>query len=329
MSVQNVVTLICDMSGRQDMARTGSVAQAKLIAYINAASRMLDREVWNFKRSKAVKLIKLYPGMYFVTFEYARSIDEVWVANADGLTELDITSYSLRRMRSELYGQEPANIVSRDGTITVDGDGNVTGTDTQVDTDGVVSGDIMVMPNVNGGTWTLIDTVVSDTEWSVTDMDGEAYSGGAQASAQYFYILNAGAIERGTPTYGAINIIRVAPGTSRPLPLYDSVDLVDDNDLRDGILLYPPPDQEYTLRLEGDFYSGELSALTDSNYWTEVDDGMVLAFRTMQLMEGILRNMTGAKGYKIELQDMVDGIKRNFIAQRSATIGRRQRRIGR
>lgn len=331
MALTAVEALIVDASGRQDL--TTPSGRDRLITYINAAQVFLDLKTWNYKKSRAAEIISLSAGQHFVSFRYANAIDKVYVTDSVSTTEVDIQTYTHSELRLTKYGQEPSTIKSTAGTVTVAQTGaTATGTNTTISADGVVSGDIMFIPNVNeGGLWLQVDTVSSDTSWSVLDKDGTAYSGGNITTNEYFYIISEGSITWGRPVFGAENLIRTAPGTSAPLPALDTMGLISkagSEALIDGLLLFPPPDADYTLRIEGYFLTQPLDKTTNTvSFWTEHAGGIPLATMTLQLLEGIqMRNATGAKGYKEELADFLLDTKREAIAQKSYMLGKKMRR---
>jgi hypothetical protein len=330
MSLTAVETLIVDASGRQDL--TTPSGRDRLITYINAAQVFLDLKTWNYKKSRAAEIISLSAGQHFVSFRYANAIDKVYISDSISTTEVDIQTYTNSELRLKKYGQEPSTIVSSTGTIAIHTNGTVTGTSTTISTDGAVTGSIMFIPNVGeGGLWLQVNVVSSNTSWTVLDKDGTAYSGGTITAGEYFYIISEGSITWGRPVFGAELLQRTAPGTSVPLPALDTIGLISkagSEALITGLLLFPPPDTDYTLRIEGYFLTQPLDKTTNLiSYWTEHAGGLPLATMTLQLLEGIqMRNSTGAKGYKEELTDFLLDTKREAIAQKSYMLGKRMRR---
>ena len=413
MALVDIQALVVDASGRQDLSTPSG--ETTLITYINAAQLFLDLKTWNFKKTKAIEVIALSAGQYFVSFKYARAIDQVSVSDSVSTTNVDLNTYTRSELRLQKYGQNPTNILSSDGTIAItsggvvtgisttiirtlsdagtvaiDGAGNVTGTLTTISADGAVVGDIMYLattpaltlkigsitsdtawtvldsdgsaysggsigggksyyiitdggngvtsgsimfvPNVGtGGIWLQVDTITSSTSWTVLNKDGTAYSGGTITAGEAFYIISEGSITWGRPVFAAENIIRIAPGTSVPLPALDTMDLISkagSEAVISGLLLFPPPDADYTLRVEGYFLTQPLDAVTNTiSYWTEHAGGIPLVSMTLKLLEGIqMRNITGAKGYAEITDDFLLDTRKEFIAQRSYSLGSKLRR---
>ncbi len=393
MSLATIKTKIIRSSGRKNYET--SAGSAILTDLVNVAQVLLDDEVWNFRKSRAVKVIQLVAGMYFASFTYARRIERVTVVNADGLTELDLNTNSLEELR-QAYAGDANTVVSHTGTITLKTTGDVVAKLTSMKDDLIVTGQILFLPNSDGGLWLLLDVVsylgtvsiandgtitgtdtqfvtdgvesamyisipadetvykinVVSTETKITllDEDGSGYSGGVQTDKEYiiltaldgdgsaysagaladqsFYVMTSNA-DRGTPVYGAENIIRIAPGTTSPLPSLNTADLISKvggESLRDGLLFYPPADGVYTMRLEGDFYTEPLSSDSDVSFWSEHASGMALVYKTLELIENEYRNATGQRDREMALNKILDGIKRQHIAQRSAYLGNRQQR---
>lgn len=319
--LSSVLSQIVSCSGRKDW-ETGA-GRTALISLVNSAQTLLDVQALEFKKSKAVKVVKLYAGMYFATFTKAFSIDKVWISNSEGFSEVDMKSYTRGELR-ELFEKDGNLIVTHVGTVGIAVDGVCTGTGTTVEDDGLVEGDIVVLPNLGGGKWYLVESVTSNTVFKIQDMDESAYGDGVQ-TAQYFYGMQTG-VTRGAPIYGALNIVRIAEGTEMPLPDVDTADLITGDCLYDGILLYPPADGNYTLRLEGVFASPVLVNDTDISYWTEYANGIVLVNKTLELHEGLyMRNDTGKNSYKIEVEGLLKDVRKVFYKQISDVHGNRIR----
>lgn len=322
MSLELVISDIIENTGRRDFETESG--RIRLIRKINAAQVMLDADIVNFPKSDAVLTFTLFPGQYFLTFRYLLTLHHVTIATSEGLSEIDLHTYDYHNLRM-LLGKDGNSIQSHDGTISFDGAGNGTGVGTTLDTDGVIAGSILVMPYVGGGVWLLVNTIADDTNFTVTQMDGSSYIG--EDENQNFYAMGTG-VTRGTPTYAALNRIRLAPGTMQPLPDLDTADLVGNSQIAyDGLLIYPPPSVESTIRITGRFISNPLSSGTDVSFWTEEMGGEALINKTQWLLEGSqMRNMTGAKGYDEIVEKVISGTKKTMIARRSDMIGSKIRR---
>ena len=127
--------------------------------------------------------------------------------------------------------------------------------------------------SANGVHSTIVEATGAVTAITVTpstDFDG------AVDSLACHEQIDPGQIETGTPAYYALNRgIAVAPSQSA----FDLSDLAQMGGFQDiiisniyttrGILIYPPPEESFSYRISGKFFSPALSADGDTNYWTE------------------------------------------------------------
>lgn len=122
-------------------------------------------------------------------------------------------------------------------------------------------------------------------------------------------------INQGRPCFAAWNVIRLAPGSSTPLPSTgDTADIELKGDspseaVIDGILFYPPADQAYTLRILGIFHTQPLDdTINKTSFWTEqYEDALVSA--TLYKIELIgNRNRAGAAPYLEDLNTTIKGL---------------------
>jgi len=120
------------------------------------------------------------------------------------------------------------------------------------------------------------------------------------------YIMAASAGTFSTPA-GTLNFIPVADGQGSISSVYATVGQFQDiDDLRDTddkqIIIMPRPDAAYTYQLFGDFKTANLSADTDSNWWTENHPELVIRGARVQLELDGHRNISGMTGFLGQLE---------------------------
>lgn len=82
--------------------------------------------------------------------------------------------------------------------------------------------------------------------------------------------------------------------------------------LYDGILIMPPPDQEYHISLVGEFFTTELAADEDENFWT-IHEPNLLVKAGLRELEAFYRNYQGVNDWTNSiLQDLL-GIEKDFV----------------
>ena len=326
MPLSSILSKVITMTGRVEFEEESR--QPELISIINTVQRYFDSKIWNYRKSMGTKVVDLREGMFFVTVQNLATLKTVSVANSSGLSELDFKTYDAEGIR-KLYTADPNLVISRSGTITIDEDAVTGDADTTFLADGVLDGMFLYTPSLEGGAWFLVDgDAATESSLAITSLDGSAYAG-VHATPLKFYIMTVN-ISRGTPVYAAINSIRLVDTDSDTLPAIDTMDLLGDlvGGLdSEGLILYPPPDQAYTLRITGEFFSGTLSSLTDVSFWTEIHPD-VLAVGVMWFLNIPLENRAAQLANSDALNEMIEPIRREAIALKVSTQGNRMRRQG-
>lgn len=86
-----------------------------------------------------------------------------------------------------------------------------------------------------------------------------------------------------------------------------------------GIIWMPPTDAEYTIEIEGLFYSPTLLEDEDINYWTEVQP-LVLIMAAARSIEISYRNTQGAKDWERSIQVEMTGVGMDLIEEEIADV---------
>lgn len=128
----------------------------------------------------------------------------------------------------------------------------------------------------------------------------------------------------GLPKYYTIANLRLAPGVEVSLDdllqdpdIYDGmVDLEDvivgDEFHWTGILINPPADSAYTLKVYGDFYTPPLEEDTDRNWWTQHYPELVVN-AARYFAEGRFRNTEGVNDWLRFNSETIKGIQTSTI----------------
>lgn len=327
MPTSTVFNDIIESSGRRDFKRGDK--KAELVRLMNDAQLLLDLEVFEYRKNKAVLPIPIYEGQWHVKTQKNIAILDGKIIKSDGSWSRLLFDRYTRDDIIALYGEEPNNIVSHTGTIAINATGDVTGTNTVIDDDGVVADTLMLLPNTSGGLYLLIDTVTDNTNWTVTEANGDAYSSGV-LTGQVFYVYGTGAT-RGIPLYCAPDIIRIAPG-SPIIPLSQGTENLVGTDCTtyEGLILYPPANADYTLSLTGYWLSAELvynSSTDTETFWTTTAHRQLLKYKVLWLLEGDHRNTTGQRDREEMLKGMMKDIRRNYFVNKSENLGSQQKRV--
>lgn len=143
-----------------------------------------------------------------------------------------------------------------------------------------------------------------------------------------------GSVTQGTPEYYAPAIFRPYPDTSTTTSLsgyYDIDDLilhgtVPNHYTYSGVIIAPPPDEEYYISVYGLYYSPELSATLLSGTWTQTKSIWsevhpdILITAALYKLETFYRNTEGAKDWKAALSTDISDMDKDFAEEESAEI---------
>lgn len=102
----------------------------------------------------------------------------------------------------------------------------------------------------------------------------------------------------------------------------DKVVTVPDDETKDRILIYPPADQDYTIRLIVNYKQSELSADSDTNFWTDQYPDLLIA-ATMMKLEYFYRNRSGVADWQEQVEAQIRDIEFNLVETQSAGIDQR------
>ena len=88
-----------------------------------------------------------------------------------------------------------------------------------------------------------------------------------------------------------------------------------------GITIMPPPDEKYTVIVEGLFYSAVLSSASDKSWWS-VNNPEVLVHAAGYLLESFYRNTEGMKDWMLSLEQDAVGLDFDIVEEESANVSR-------
>jgi hypothetical protein len=137
-------------------------------------------------------------------------------------------------------------------------------------------------------------------------------------------------LDTGEPYYWAPNIIGLSPAQSALTSSnYTSTFTYDGEDIMfgdegnffayNGIIWMPPADGTYTCIVVADFFSKELSADADTNYWTD-QYPMAVIYASCWVLESTLRNTEGMKDWMGALMTVLTGIDHDLVEQEIAGV---------
>ncbi len=110
---------------------------------------------------------------------------------------------------------------------------------------------------------------------------------------------------QGTPTYYAINIVRIMATEA--------------TERIKGIIFMSPADSAYDMVVEGRFFTKKLMLDADINYWTENHDDL-LVMAALYKLEVFYRNREGARDWLQGIMEAIRGIDYDVIAEEIAGI---------
>jgi hypothetical protein len=142
-------------------------------------------------------------------------------------------------------------------------------------------------------------------------------------------------LDTGEPYYWAPNIIGLSPEQSALTSAaggtpytgtftYDGEDIMfsDEGDwfAYNGIIWMPPADGTYTVIVVADFFSEELTADADTNYWTD-QYPMTVVYAACWVLESTLRNREGMADWMGAIMTTITGLDHDLVAQEIAEVG--------
>jgi len=358
MKLSEVRALFLQTSGRMDLVNTdGSDNGAN--TYINAGQRMLDEKI-SFQKSVSRYIIDVPANTMFTTLTRCNAINEVWVENADGRTELErIDLQKLREMYSTpadvdastpiYYSSIPVGLSSQQSEVlsntteqyilnggfdsseywTVGAAWTIaSGLAAYAIGDGNLVQSVKSIPLGSSITYSLLVSTFTASEGET----GKLYIVGSNTTEQEILatILTTGTatatvvtgIDIDTISLVAENldavvvdnlsVIRTATIMSYD---YNTVKFTDSQTCR-GLYIMPPTDVTYTLSVFGRFYSPTLIDNNDETFWT-VEHPFALVWAAMYILEVSYRNMEGAKGWMMSINDYLSGIDSEQVEEDS------------
>jgi len=134
---------------------------------------------------------------------------------------------------------------------------------------------------------------------------------------RYVYGEEFGEVTNGAPKDYCPTVNRAALSTQTST--YDSyvTDLTSMNDYN-GLIVMPPADATYSLLIEGEFFSEELSDDADENFWTQ-NVPMAVALAASLILDLMYRNKEGASAGKSDIYTMIEGDLKNVVWEEAAT----------
>lgn len=145
----------------------------------------------------------------------------------------------------------------------------------------------------------LADYIVSLELVYVVDADGDRHE---LSRARYRDIIMSydSDVTQGTPAYWAFNVPRLAPEQRAETDLsgYEGVDdmVTGDEYEKRQVIIYPPPDEAFTIQMYGRFWSPRITSGSDKTWWT-VNAPELLILAAQYMHEVSLGNRSGARDW--------------------------------
>ena len=89
--------------------------------------------------------------------------------------------------------------------------------------------------------------------------------------------------------------------------------------LYSGILWMPPVDETFTISILGRFWSKPLSSDTDTSFWTEVHEEL-LVWAALYVLEGNYRNREGQRDYMQMIVDALADLDRDLVEEEAQDL---------
>jgi hypothetical protein len=91
------------------------------------------------------------------------------------------------------------------------------------------------------------------------------------------------------------------------------------NESYSGIMVLSPTESSIVLEISGKFWSPTLANDTDTSYWSEVHE-MLLVWATLRQLEISYRNKEGAQDWELAIADYVMGLDKDEIQEQISNI---------
>lgn len=140
-----------------------------------------------------------------------------------------------------------------------------------------------------------------------------------------YYADRQSQLTTGEPAYYFPAGIRLVPESDRlTIAELDSIIdwthvIIDPSYNYNGVLFYPPADGDYTIEINGLFYSPELSSDTDNSFWSVVHPEILLMAANRQL-EIDYRNTQGVKDWEMAIQTEILGLGKDLVEEHIADV---------
>lgn len=304
-------------SGRLDLIRHDDSDNGAGF-YVNAGNRLLDLLQDNVQ-TKSWHYQLLGAGTSVIYLQNFRSVEDIWIVDDDGRTE--IKEKSLKWIRAN-YSQQSDNdtvavasvalannspaiaaqpsvasnlvfdIVDAANSITV-GSIAIVGVDengvNQLETIAVLTAGKYKSANL----WTSITSITNSTFATLgTATISANYPGFDTSSKPVYYAkipVKLAPSQDGTNTRDFANVLDWEQ-------LFQTGGVIEGSEAYQGILLAPPTNAVYTLEILARFYGKEMTALTDVTYWT-VNWPELSIQAALAELEGFYRNTEGRNDY--------------------------------
>jgi len=340
-SLLPVMQRLQESSGRYDLLTSDWLFHA------NRASRSLDSKVLT-KQSSARAVVQLGVGESRVVVDNLRALQDVWLHTSTGKVQCDLSLRNLGEFRSiqdsymtqtqvmqmlnltlpslVVYGKiYCVEIVERSTLPLVDkiilARVNLTNTSwaIEVESQPIVPTELIILiedgllypqnpaRDLAAGTTTIVgvDKDGNAITEVVSCVDGE---GEYRTSLQFKTVTTITAASFNNLIAGDEKITV----KSARLNFLQDLDIDDTSFGRKTLLFYPTMTEKASVEIFGLFWSKTLTAVSDSNFWTEQEPD-VLSYEISRRLEIPLRNREGFADWSLPIQMEIDRINADFV----------------
>lgn len=323
----NIIAMAKETTGRMDLDDTMVSGLTKGQFFLDAALKLLDTKQRN-PESRRWLMKDIAVGESVLRFQNCRSIQEVWLMNADGRFQLEKKDIGYIKENYTDPAFTVGTVYTPAGTVAfleasgtaapylLDPTGGLLTAGFEADTRVKVTGsasnnNIYYVTAVTAGKLTFHknNIIIAET------------AGSGDVSITPLTYLR----DTDEPKYYAPDVIHLAP-QQRSLTIadytadftYDYYNVMFGNSQGyNGIQIMPPSDVAYTVEVLGDWFS-VMTAATDQCYWSIVYPNVLLQAMLFAI-EVFYRNATGMRDMLLSLEPFLDGVDKDLVEE--STVG--------
>lgn len=161
--------------------------------------------------------------------------------------------------------------------------------------------------------------------WVADDEERSRLRKYSRRELREYYATPMSEVDQGTPTYYTPTNFRTTPDADHPVIDWFYGDKTEAGDgygkgyEYNGIIYYPPADDDYVLEVIGKFYTSDLEDEEDESYWSVVHP-MLLVWAALYNLEVSYRNTEGANDWMNAILREATRIDMDVVAEGIADV---------